>query len=123
MISTTGIPLDNHLLGLWIIDIHDSSLIPSLLHKTPMMMQTSANVLYNSAKELFLHFGIQEVEKQTFLRVREKYKTLLSYLNEGKKDIAITYINKTNEKYLMNVLHALASETRISTSIRNCFNN
>ena len=89
-----------------------------------MMMQTSANVLYNSAKELFLHFGIQEVENQTSLWVREKYKTLLSYSYEGRKDIAIAYISKANEKYLqffMNVLHALASETRTSSSIRNCF--
>ena len=123
LLSTTEIGLDNNLLGFWIIDILDSSLIPSILHKTPMMMQISATILYNYHRDLFLHFGIQEVEKQTFLRVREKYKTLLSYLNEGKKSKAIAYINEANEKYLqffMNVLHAFTS-TKISPSIRNCF--
>ena len=99
--------LDNAQLGLWIIDLLDSVNIPplpiGLLHKMPIMVQTMVTAMQSFIKDFLSQLGIQEIEKQSFLRVREKCKILChTYLNEGKRDqaVAYTYIVKANEKHL-----------------------
>ena len=104
--------LDDTQLGLWLIDMFDSENIPFLLHKMPIMAQTILTVIKSLIKDFLAQFEIQDIEKQTFLRGREKCKTLLSYLNEGKRDQAVAYIVKANEKYL----HCFRECARIMSS-------
>ena len=117
--------LDNTQLGLWLIDTLDSANIPLLLHKMPIMVQTMVTVIKSLIKDFMLQLGIQDMEKQTFFRVREKCKILLSYLNEGKRDQAVAYIIEANEKYLhyfTEFIRITSSSEKIHPSLREKFN-
>ena len=117
--------LDNTQLGLWVIDSLDSANIPLLLHKMPLMVQTMVTVIKSLFKDFMLQLGIQDMEKQTFFRVREKCKILLSYLNEGKRDQAVAYIIEANEKYLhyfTEFIRITSSSEKIHPSLREKFN-
>ena len=117
--------LDNTQLGLWMIDMLDSINIPSLLLKCPIMVQTIVTAMHSFTKDFMSQLGIQDIEKQTFLRVREKCKTLLSYLNDGKRDQAVAYTVKANEKhlqYLTELACITSSSAKIHPSLREKLN-
>lgn len=117
--------LDDTQLYLYTIDILDSVNIPAMLHKIPMTMQAFALIMYNLNKNFLSKLGIQKIEKQTFLGVREKFKKLWSYLNGGKKDQAVAYIIEANEKhihYATSFIRIMCSSPEIHPSIREKLN-
>ena len=117
--------LDDTQLGLWVIDLLDSINIPSLLHKAPMMLQTTITAVQSSMKDEFSELGIPDIEKQTFLRVREKCKMLLLYLNEGKRDQAVVYVTEANEnyyRYFTELTRIMSSSAMIHPSLREKWN-
>ena len=113
--------LDDTQLGLWMIDTLDSITIPFLLHKMPIFVQTLVTVLQSLIKDFMPQLGVQDMEKQTFLRVREKCKMLLLYLNEGKREQAVAYIIEANKNYLQyftEATHNMSSSANIHPSLR-----
>ena len=61
------------------------------------------------------------MKKQTFLRVREKCKTFMLYLYDGKRDQAVAYIVEANEnffQYFTEFAHIITSSTKFHPSIR-----
>ena len=112
---------DKSQFGFWLIDTLDMTVIPVMLYKLPMIFQQAANTLYSSLK---VYFDIQEVERQSFMRVKDKYKIILSYLNDGKKDQAIDLITEAHEKslqYFSKVINYVNSLPKIPLALRNSF--
>ena len=112
---------DKNQIGLWFIDTLDSTFIPVMLYKFPMINQTAANMLSSSIK---LYFDVQEVQKQSFMNVKDKYKIILSYLNDGKRDQAIALITEAHEKslqYFLRVMNYINSFPKIPLTLRNSF--
>ena len=112
---------DKSQFGFWLINTLDMTVIPIMLYKLPMIFQQAANTLCNSLK---VYFDIQEVERQSFMRVKDKYKIILSYLNDGKKDQAIDLITKAHEKslqYFSKVINYVNSLPKIPLALRNRF--
>ena len=66
-----------------LMDIVDSAFIFSILYKLPLLIQTMLKGLTN---------GVIEMKRNTFVRVKDQCKTLISYLNDGKNDQAVTFI-------------------------------
>ena len=117
--------LDDTQLGLWLIDTLDSTTIPFLLHMMPIFVQTLVTVIQSLIKDFMSQLGVQDMEKQTFLRVREKCKMLLLYLNEGKREQAVAYIIEANKNYLQyftEATHNMSSSANIHPSLREKLN-
>ena len=111
-------------LGSWIIDTFDSGCVPMLVHKMPLMLQTLSTLIYDEVKDCFLHVDVEELQKQSFMRVKDKYKTLLSYLNNEKRDQAVDLIAKECDRYIQHfgkILNWLSSCTQLPLSFRNSF--
>ena len=111
-------------LGSWIIDTFDSALIPVLLHKMPLMLQTLSILFHDAIRDYFLHVDVEELQKQSFMKVKDKYKTLVSYLNNEKRDQAIDLVTKECDKYAQHftkLQNSLSSCTQLPLSFRNSF--
>ena len=112
---------DESRFGFWFIDTLDMTVIPVMLYKIPMISQQAANMLHSSLK---VYFDIQEVQKQSFMRVKDKYKIILSYLNDGKRDQAIDLIIEAHEKslqYFSKIVNYVNSLPKIPFALRNSF--
>ena len=112
---------DESQFGFWFIDTLDLTVVPVMLYKMPMIYQIAANMLRSSIE---VYYDIQEVEKQSFMRVKDKYKIIVSYLNNGKRDQAIALITEAHEnslQYFSKVTNYACSLPEISLALRNCF--
>ena len=122
--SKPQMELDISQLGSWMIDIFDSVLVPLILHKMPLMLQTLSTLYHDAIKDRFLHVDVEELQKQSFMRVKDKYKTLVSYLNNEKRVQAIDLITEEYDKYTQhftNLVNCLSSCTQLPLSFRNSF--
>ena len=120
--SKPQMELDTRQFGSWMIDTLDSGIVPLILHKMPLMLQTLSTLFHDAIKDRLLHVDVEELQKQSFMRVKDKYKTLLSYLNNNKRDQAITFISEIYDKYTQHgtkLLNCLSSCTQLPLSIKN----
>ena len=108
--------------GCWLIDKFDSAFVPLILHKVPLMFQTLSTMYHDALKG---YVDVEKLQKQSFMRVKDKCKTLVSYLNNNdKRDQAIDLITKEYDKYiqyLTKLLSCLSSCTQLPLSVRNSF--
>ena len=124
LMSQPQMELEENEFGTWMIDILDSLFIPIMLHKMPLIVQTLTIVLHDAIKDHLLHFDVEEIPKQSFMGAKDKYKTLVSYLNNRKRDEAITFITEEVDKHVQHftkVLNFISSCTQFPLSIRNFF--
>jgi len=118
--------LDNDQLGCYFIDALDTSLIPLIMQKTSMVVQAIVTTFHGNAG-LFKFIGLPELKKQTFLTVRQKYRILLSFLNDRKSEEAIAYITKENDECiqyctkLLQLRNAMVSSPWFATGVRNAY--
>ena len=120
--SKSFLELKESQLAFLIMETFDSIIIPVLLYKMPLMYQTIASALHNLLKHIFSHLDVEEIEKQTFMRVKKKCKIFISYLNNKNKDEAITFMTKTYDyymQYLAKILNYFSYCTELPESIRN----
>jgi len=123
----SGVGLDNDQLAPYFIDALDASFVPLVMHKISMVVQSIGTVFISNlgSKDLLLRFiGLPELKKRTFLTVREKYKILLSFLNDRKSKEAIAYINNENNEciqYCTKLLDVLTSSVWFTPGLRNAF--
>ena len=109
-------------IGNRIIDKFDSWLIPLILHKMPLILQTLSSLIHDAIRDYFLHVDVEKLQKQSFMRVKDKYKALVSYLNDGERDQAITFITAEYDRYTQystKLLNCLSSCTQLPLSLRN----
>ena len=100
--------------GSWMLDTFDSETVPVLLYKIPLMLQTLITLFHDAHKD---RFNVEELQKQSFMRVKDKYKTLVSYLNDEKSDRAIAFIAEEYDKYKQHItiiLNYLSSKLSLS---------
>ena len=118
-ISKPQMEFDENRLGTWIIDLYDSVHIPYILYKMPLMLQTLTGVFMD-------RFDVEKTPKKSFMGVKDKYKTLVSYLNNRKRDEAITLMTEEMDKHTQDftkLLNCICSCTQLSLSIRKVFGN